>query len=137
MSAPETAIRAALTARLQTLSGLPSVAWENVAFTPVPSVTYLAPALLPGEPFQAEIGPSGQNWHLGVYQVSIFAPKNVGVGALNTLRDAIVTHFKRGTTMTSGAVTVTATKAYPSAAITEVDRVHVPITIRYRVLAAN
>jgi len=137
VGAPDTAIRAAFTARLQTLPSLPPVAWENVAYTPVAGVTYLAPALLPGEPFQAEVGESGQNWHVGVYQISIFAPKNVGVGALGTLRDSIVDHFKRGTVMTGGPVTVTATKAYASGAITDADRVHVPVTIRYRVLAAN
>lgn len=43
------------------MSGLPSVAWENVAFTPTSGSAYLKPSLLPGEPFQYEIGTDGEN----------------------------------------------------------------------------
>lgn len=137
MSAPETAIRAAFTARLLTLPSLPPVAWENVPYTPITGTTYLIPALLPGEPQQAEIGLNGANQHVGIYQVSVCAPVGGGVGASGALRDSIVDWFKRGTTMIANGVTVTVTKAYPGPALTDGGWIQTPITIRYRVFAAN
>lgn len=136
MSAPYTAIRAALTARLQTLASLPPVAWENVAYTPTLGTTFLKPSLLPAEPFQAEIGAAGQNMHVGVYQVSIFAPAGTGM-AHQTLRDSICDLFKRGVTLTYGGVTVTCVKAYPGAMLQETDWIQIPIIVVWRSYAAN
>lgn len=137
MSNPISNIRAAFVTRLQEFPALPSVAWENVAFTPVAGVTYIQPFLLPGEPFQAEIGTAGANRHSGVYQISIFAPTGGGMAAVNTLAGSLCDHFKRGTSLTYSGVTVTIQKAYASAAIQETDRVHVPITVFFRCDASN
>lgn len=137
MSAPYAAIRSALTARLQTLSGLPSVAWENVPFTPTAGSMYLKPSFLPGEPVQAEIGTYGQNMHTGLYQISVFAPAGTGVASLNTLRDALCDHFKRGTELIYSGVTVRLIKAFPSPMMQETDWVHIPITVMWRAYADN
>lgn len=137
MSAPYSAIRSAMTARLQTLANLPAVAWENVPFTPAAGAVYLKPALLPGEPLQAEIGTTGLNMHMGVYQISIFAPAGSGVSAINTLRDAICDHFKRGVELTYSGVTVRCVKAYPGPMLQETDLIQIPITIQWRSYAAN
>jgi hypothetical protein len=136
MAAPETKIRAAFVTRLQTFPSLPSVAWENMSFTPG-VVPYLAPFLLPVEPFQAELGVNGQNQHSGVYQISIYAPAGSGTSAINTLRDNLVDFFKRGTTMVYSDISVQVVKAWPGPMLQETDWVHIPITIRYRVFAAN
>jgi hypothetical protein len=136
MAAPETKIRAAFVTRLQTFPSLPSVAWENISFTPG-VVTYLKPSLLPGEPFQAELGEAGQNRHSGIYQISIYAPAGNGVSAINTLRDNLVDFFKRGTLMTYSDITVQIQKAYSGPILQDTDWIHIPITIRYRLLAAN
>ena len=137
MSAPFSAIRSAFVTKLQTYVGLPSVAWENVPFTPTSGTTYLQPALLPGEPLQSELGATGQNRHMGIYQISIFAPTGTGILALNTLRDGLCDHFKRGTVLTYGAISLTIQKAFPGPTMQETDWVHVPISIRYELLAAN
>ena len=137
MSNPISSIRAAFVTKLQTFTGLPSVAWENVPFTPTAGVTYIAPFLLPGEPFQAEIGTAGINRHSGVYQISIFAPAGGGMAAINTLAGSLCDHFKRGTALSYGGVTVTVQKAYQSPMQQETDRVHIPITIQFRCDAAN
>lgn len=132
MSAPYAAIRSALTARLQTLAGLPAVAWENVAFAPVAGAMYLKPSLLPGEPTQAELGNNGLNMHTGLYQISVFAPAGAGVAAVNTLVNSICDHFKRGVELTYGGVTVRLVKAYPSPMMQETDWIHIPITVQWR-----
>lgn len=137
MSAPYSAIRSALTARLQTLSGLPAVAWENVPFTPVAGHPYLKPTLLPAEPFQAELGTSGQNIHMGIYQISIFCPTGTGIASLNTLRDALCDHFKRGTSLVYSGIETRITKAFPGQMLQETDYIHQPITIQWRAYAPN
>lgn len=137
MSNPISSIRAAFVTKLQTFTGLPSVAWENVPFTPTAGVTYIQPFLLPGEPFQAEIGTNGINRHSGVYQISVFYPAGQGVAALNTLTADLCDHFKRGTSLTYSGVTVTVQKAYQSPMQQETDRVHIPITIQFRCDASN
>lgn len=137
MSAPDTAIQNAFNLHLGTLPALPSVAWPNMPFTPAAGVTYLNPVLMTGEPKQSEIGTFGANRHTGVYQISIYAPSGNGMVAINTLRDSIVNHFKRGTKLVNSGITITIWKAYASAPMTETDRLHIPITIMYTTHAAN
>ncbi|MDA8114990.1 MAG: phage tail terminator-like protein [Acidithiobacillus sp.] len=137
MTAPYSAIRSAFVTRLQAFPGLPSVAWENVPFTPATGVPYLQPSLLPGEPTQAEIGTAGANRHVGIYQISIFAPTGTGIGAINTLRDGLCDHFKRGTILTYAGITVTCQKAFPGPVIQETDWQHVPVSIRFMCDAPN
>lgn len=137
MSAPYSAMRSAFVTKLQDFVGLPSVAWENVPFTPTTGQPYIAPALLPGEPFQCEIGTSGANRHTGIYQISIYYPAGLGVLGFNTLRDGLCDHFKRGTVLTYGGTSVTIQKAFPGPVLQETDWQHAPITIQFRCDSAN
>lgn len=137
MSAPYSAIRSAFVQKLQAFPTLPSVAWENVAFTPVKGSPYIKPALLPGEPSQAECGEAAQNMHPGVYQISIYAPAGGGSGEIGTLRDSLLDHFKRGTVLNYMGVSVTITRAFPGPVIQETDWQHVPLSIYFRVYAPN
>lgn len=137
MSAPYTKIRAAFVARLLTFPSLPSVAWENVPFTPTAGAVYLQPALMDGEPYQAEIGTNGQNVHNGIFQISIFAPAGHGTATINALRDNLVDYFKRGTVLTNSGVNVRISKAYPVALIQETDWIHIPVKINFTAYASN
>lgn len=134
--APDAAIRSAFVARLTAFPGLPSVAWENMRFTPVLGSPYVRPTLMPGEPTQAEIGENGCNRHVGVYQISLFFPAGKGLAAVEALRDGLVDHFKRGSVLT-GSIGVEITKAYGGPMLEEPNWIHCPVTIQYRVLASN
>ena len=137
MSAPDSSIESAFSAKLLTLATLPSVAWPNVPFTPTVGVTFLKPHLLQGEPFQREIGTAGINEHGGIYQISIFTPAGNGPLESNTLRDALINHFKRGTVLTYNGVSTTVIKAFSGAKMEETDFLHTPIKIIYRTFATN
>jgi hypothetical protein len=137
MGSPEASIRAAFITHLQTFTSLPPLAMENMEYKPVIGTAYLRPTLLPGEPFQAEMGPSGQNWHVGLFQISIMHPAKVGLSAPGLLRDNLINHFKRGTNLTYGGITVRIKKAYSSPALQETDWLHIPISIEYHLLASN
>jgi len=150
MSSPDSAIRTALSTRLKSLPGLPqhpqglalngwaeAVVWENKQFTPPTALPYLAPNLITGKPIQAEVGEAGRNLHVGIYQISIFSPAKAGVLSMNTLRDGIIDHFKRGTILTSGLVNLTIQKAYAGPMMQEPDWAQLPITVEYKLFAAN
>lgn len=137
MSAPYASIRSACAARLLTLPSVPAIAWENVAFTPPAGQPYLKPVLLPGEPVQAELGTNGLNMHPGIYQVSIFYPAGGGMAGFEALKNGLVDHFKRGTVLTYGGVSVRISKAFPGSMQQETDYIHQPITIQFRAFAQN
>lgn len=136
MPSPNTSIRAAFVSHLKMLPSLPQTAWENVPFDNEGN-TYLKPVLLPGEPTQAEIGYTGRNRHVGVYQVSVLCPSGTGVAEINALKDSIVDHFKRGTVITYGYVNVSITKAFAGPMIEGTEWIHCPVTIQYQLLADN
>lgn len=150
MSSPDSAIRTALSTRLKSLPGLPqhpqgvamngwpeAVAWENKTFKPPTAMPYLAPHLITGRPMQAELGEAGMNLHVGIYHINIFSPENEGVQTINALRDGIVDHFKRGTVLTSGPASLTIQRAYAGPMMEEPGWVQLPITVEYKLFAAN
>jgi hypothetical protein len=99
-------INAALTNHLNTMTGKPSIAWENVEFTPVKGTLYIRPTLLPGDSIPATIGTAGHDINRGVYQIDIFAPPNDSTKAALDMADLISTRFKHGSVLTSNSVTV-------------------------------
>lgn len=123
--------------RLLSLPSVPAIARENESFTPPANAPYLRPTLGPGEPSQAELGESGQNRHVGIYQISVFYPAGTGTLAASALVAAIIAHFKRGTVLIYSGQEITITKAYASRMMQDTGMVHIPITIEYRLLAPN
>ncbi|MDD2321903.1 MAG: phage tail terminator-like protein [Geobacteraceae bacterium] len=137
MAYPDQMLRTAFMTRLLSLPSVPAIARENEQFTPPANAPYLRPTLGPGEPFQAELGESGQNRHVGIYQISVFYPAKTGTAAAGALVASIVAHFKRGTTLVHAGQPITITKAYASAMRQDTGLAHIPITIEYRLLAPN
>ena len=63
-----------LRGRLATISGLPTVANENIAFTPAVNTAYLREAVLFNETFN--LGVSSGERQDGIYQIDVLVPKN-------------------------------------------------------------
>lgn len=108
-----TDIRAALTAHLQGMPGLPAVAWENMAYAPVTGVPYLKPDIVWAESFQVEIGAQGANREAGIYQIACNYPPGQGTGPMNSMLGKLRERFKRGTVLTYNGIRVTIKKAHP------------------------
>lgn len=106
MSTFFTDISAALSGRLNTLTGETPVAWENLDYTPTDGVMFLRETLLPSSTLQTSFGNVGYDEHLGVYQIDVFAPKGGGKGAAIAKADSVADHFKRGTTLTYNSADV-------------------------------
>jgi len=122
-------IQGALNARLSTLAGSPSIAYENNDFDEQSGTEYLRATWLPAESAQASLGDTGKDRHDGLYQVDVFTPKDEGS---STFVDAIADHFKRGTILTQNLVNLRIVSVSVETARTEDNFYQVPVTIRYQ-----
>lgn len=100
------AIRNALNARLSTLSSLPSVAWENVVFTPKTTETHLRVNFLPAPTRPAANHKSAMDFESGIYQIDIYAPQDQGPNPASDLAERIRQHFNRGLALSNSGVVV-------------------------------
>lgn len=99
-----------------------------------PAATYLVAQLIPNETVSDFIANDSSNRHQGFLQVDVVAPKNMtGIVPPMEVAGAVVSHFKRGTEMASGGVTIRIDRQpYVSPPIEEADRIRVPVSIAYR-----
>jgi len=139
MGSPIQSIEAAFATSLAELATAQSksVAWPNAPFAPTTGTAYIKADNLPGEPFQAELGTDGLNYHSGIYQITVVYPAGVGTASPGALRDAVINAFKRGTVLSYSGVYVTVTRAYASPMMIDADWVRIPVNIEYRVFASN
>lgn len=100
-------ISGALDSRLNSMSGLPPVAWENRRYEPVQGTLYLRTTLLPGSTTQASLGTSGLDVSLGIYQIDVIAPINENKAEALAMADDIADQFNRGLDLTYSGITVT------------------------------
>lgn len=124
-------IQAALDTRLNSLSGSPSIAWENTSYTPTLGTLYLRPTMLPAESIPATLSTSGTDENTGIYQIDIFAEAGTGYSEIVTMADAIADHFKPVTELTYNSRTVRCIKAFRSSAQTIDGWYQIPVEISY------
>ncbi len=124
------AVRAALETKLAAMTPALSTAVENVPFTPVAGTPFQAAYFMPS----VDNPTMGDGFYrvMGIFQVSLFYPLNTGSGTAAARAELIKTAFKRGTTLTSGTVTVKIDKTpeIPQGRV-EGDRWHIPIRIPF------
>ena len=130
-------IRAALEKRLALLMPSMATAYENVAFIPAVGVPYQAATLMPATPDNSIMG-STQYLAIGLFQISLFYPVGTGAGATQERAELLKMHFKRGSTFIELGVSVLVTHTPAIAtAMTDGDRFHVPITVRWQAFIAT
>ena len=98
-------IRAALETKLKAITPVLATAWENGAYTPVPGTAYQQVYLLTATPENPTLGDAFYREH-GILQITLMYPLKAGSNAATTRAELIRTAFKRGTTLTSGTVSV-------------------------------
>lgn len=84
-------INTAFEAKLNSISGLPDIAWPNDGYDPSPTVPYIRPTLI-----TAEAGTDTVDYlegHTGVYQIDIFSPLGAGRVYAQQLSDTIADSF--------------------------------------------
>jgi len=93
-------ISAALDGQLNTMVGIPPVAWENRPYDPINGTLYVRPTLLSGDVTQATLGASGTDSNIGIYQIDVFSENGKGKNEAVAMADTIADRFKRGTNLT-------------------------------------
>lgn len=122
-------VRSALQAKLNAMTPSLATAWENVDYTPVAGTPYQAAYVMPATPENPTMGDDYYR-EQGIFQISLFYPIQVGTAVAEARAELIRTTFKRGTSMTSGAVTVRVDKTPDiSPGRADNDRWHIPIKI--------
>ena len=93
MASIQNDIRAALESRLSATSGLPSIAYENVAFEPTTGTSFLKVQYLPTVTRPAVRGLNPQLRYQGVFSVTVFAPEGQGPATADDYANKVVDAF--------------------------------------------
>ena len=99
-------IRAVLEVNLSNISGLPSVAWENVSFNPQTQSPYIRPRLVPTIRKPAVRGLTPQMYYQGYFLVECYTPENQGPSAADDLADLIMTNLEATTDISHNGLTL-------------------------------
>jgi hypothetical protein len=128
----QTLIRKALEKRLAAMSPALATAFENAAYTPVQGTPYQKANLLPATPDNIVHGAA--TWfERGIFQVTLCYPTGTGPAAADARAELVRAQFKRGTTMTEGAVNVLIVATPRIApALVEGDRYCIPVSAAYQ-----
>ena len=124
-------IRTALETKLNALTPTLATAWENVPFTPVVGTAFQQVNLMIADTLNPTLGSTHYRIK-GFMQVLLCYPPNAGAKTAVTRADLLVNHFKRGTSLTSGGITVIIDKT-PSIAPALIDGVlyKIPVSIYF------
>jgi hypothetical protein len=124
-------IRTALETKLNALTPTLATAWESVPFTPVVGTAYQQVNLMIADTLNPTLGRDHYRIK-GFMQVLLCYPPNAGAKTASTRADLLVNHFKRGTSLTSGGITVIIDKT-PSIAPALIDGVlyKIPVSIYF------
>lgn len=125
-------IRTALNTHLQLIPNLPSLQLENTKNIAVSGQAFTRATLLPAETFAETIGVSGKNRNHGLYQIDLFGVADNGTDTVDTLADVIISHFKRGTTLTEDGLIVNIEMAWSETGSILHSFYNVPVVIRWR-----
>lgn len=130
-------IRTALETHLAAMTDVPAIAWEDVQFEPPSAASWLRVTLAPASTDVNSLYDVLCLEDRGLLLVDAFVPENQGPSASDALGDAVRSHFKPGTNLISGGVTVRCQTVRREAGRASPPWRMVPIAIGYTVLSLN
>ena len=93
-------IRAALESHLNNTANLPTIAYENVSFTPVVGTAFLKSQYVPTSTKPAVRGLNPQLRYQGIYSITVFAPEGAGPNEAEGYINNIIDSFAATTDIT-------------------------------------
>ena len=132
----DTFIETTLIAALKTLTTLitdSNVAWPNEAFPQDLENGWYEVHFLPGEPSQVELGTGSTNRWVGIFQIDLCVPLNIGKAMINARYDALAVLFARGAIFNG----VKIEKIYRGPDDPGSDHYRLPVRIEYRADLSN
>lgn len=89
------AVETRLTTQLTLTHPTVKIKYENVKFVQPKNVPYVSVFIIEGDSFQANLGKSFTERHIGIVQIDIMTPEGVGTNIRNQLADRIGAIFRR------------------------------------------
>lgn len=101
-------IRAALEVKLANVAGIPTIAYENVSFSPTTGQSFVQPRFIPVSRRPSVRGPNPQQRYDGVFRVFCYVPEGKGPAAADDLANKVIEAFDATTdiSFTSGDNTI-------------------------------
>lgn len=124
-------IRVALDSRLNALSGLPDVDWENVGLDPVSSEEWVQARLAPAQTRPAVAGPNPTERYNGTYLINIFWPSYEGPKQAEDLARRIKEQFPPGDVLTNNGVRVRIRYSEQQQAIQDPPYYQIPVVVSW------
>jgi len=100
-------IRKVLETTLAGITGIPSIAWENVTFTPTTGTSFVKARFAPTVREPAVRGLNPQMYYQGVFVVEVYCPEGVGPSVADNLCNSIIDTFDAPNDLTVDGVSVT------------------------------
>lgn len=91
------AIRKGLEVTLNSISGIPPIAWENVAYSPFTNTSYLKPQFLPVSRRPTTRGLNPYQLYSGVFSVNIYTGADIGPDTADDIASTIINTFEATT----------------------------------------
>lgn len=92
---------------------------------------WVRPSVLYGSAESATLGRDGLNFVRGVYQVSIFTPRNTGTELSNLYASSILQGFRKGERLLFSGGVIIVNVGYQSTNLLEERFLHTPVTIPF------
>jgi hypothetical protein len=99
-------IRRGLEYELSQVSGIPSIAYENVSFDPTTGTSWVRPTFIPTSRRPAVRGTSPQQLYTGIFRVDCFVAEGSGPLAGDNLANSIIEAFEATTDITFNSKTI-------------------------------
>jgi len=128
-------IRAALETKLNSVSGVTSIGWENLQFSPTTGQPYVKPRLLPTRREPAVRGLNPQMYYQGVFRVECYVPEGNGPAAGDDLADKVIDAFEAATDVSYSGTIVSIRYAEREAAEIDGPFYMIPVNIGWYIYA--
>lgn len=99
-------IRAALESKLADIPSVPSIAYENVPFSPTTGQSYLEVSYTPITRRPTVRGLNPQQRYDGIFVINCYVPEGAGPAAADTLAKNVMETYEATTKLTQGSTTV-------------------------------
>ena len=128
---PYSEIHALLDAQLNTVSGLPTLAIEDLRVQNDPNAAWARSVLISARTMAETIGINSAARYQGIYQIDIYYPSGQGwnVGGKMMMADSVIQAFNTGTQLNSSDVFLNISSSYLNPAISDLNSKYYRISI--------
>lgn len=120
-------IRKALEVKLNSVTGIPTIAWENIKFTPTTGTSFVRPYFLPVSRRPASRGLNPYQLYTGVFSVNVYCASGNGPNSADDFSALIIDDFEATTDILFNIDTSAIVNSSAYESLDEEDRISVTI----------